>query len=229
MNINQDTSAINRLISNPTFKADFSEGSKTIAAIRWRRKGMFPSEVLAFCVLAKHLRLSHIFESGMAMGYSTESLATLLELPIVSFDLAGYGLWQHWLTRFRLSRFNNLAIYRGNSKKMLPPMLEQSEPGDRIGLIIDGPKGLAAVELANNLARRFSQIKLIGIHDIGQGRDSEFRHLYQGLGWHGFATDNQQFRKYVGELDERIIIKSGFEEATRKYPSGPGIGLCWTD
>ena len=229
MNINQDTSAINRLISNPTFKANFSEGSKKIAAIRWRRKGMFPSEVLAFCVLAKHLELSHIYESGMAMGYSTESLATLLKLPITSFDLAGYGLWRHWLTRFRLSRFNNLEIYQGNSKRMLPSMLEKSKDGDRIGLIIDGPKGLAAVELADNLARRFSQIKLIGIHDIGQGRDSEFRRLYQGLGWQGFATDDQWFRKHVGELDERIIIKSGFEEAIKKYPRGPGIGLCWID
>ena len=65
-----------------------------------------------------------------------ESLATLLKLSIASFDLAGYGLWHYWLTRIRLSRFDNLEIYRGNSKKILPPMLEQSEHRDRIGLII---------------------------------------------------------------------------------------------
>ena len=112
---------------------------------------------------------------------------------------------------------------------MLPPMLEQSKGDDRVGLIIDGPKGLAAVELADTLARRFSQIRLIGIHDIGQGRDSEFRRLYQGLGWQGFATDDQQFRAHVGILDEQIITDSGFEEAIRKYPRGPGIGLCWID
>jgi hypothetical protein len=229
MQATQETSAISELFSNSKFKANFSDGSEKITAIRWQRKGMFPSEVLAFCTLAKRLGLNRIFESGMAMGYSTEILTTLLKSPITSFDLAGYGLWRHWLTRIRLRKYKNLDIYRGNSKVMLPPMLEQSKGDDRVGLIIDGPKGLAAVELADTLARRFSQIRLIGIHDIGQGRDSEFRRLYQGLGWQGFATDDQQFRAHVGILDEQIITDSGFEEAIRKYPRGPGIGLCWID
>ena len=225
----QETSEISGLFSNSKFKADFSDGSEKITTIRWQRKGMFPSEVLAFCTLAKRLGLSQIFESGMAMGYSTEILATLLKLPITSFDLAGYGLWRHWLTRIRLIKYRNVEICRGNSKVMLPPILEQSKGGDQVGLIIDGPKGQAAVKLARTLAQRFSQIRLIGIHDVGQGRDSEFRRLYQDLGWQGFVTDDQQFRNYVGILDERIITNSGFEEAARKYPCGPGIGLCWID
>ena len=77
MNNLSDHELIRELVQSPDFKAKFAAGSEHLARIKYRNKGMFPSEILAFCVLAKALNLNRVFESGMAKGYSTECLVAL--------------------------------------------------------------------------------------------------------------------------------------------------------
>ena len=83
-------------LDTASFFDDFHACAELAKRIPCRTKGVFPSELLAFCTLAKKCEVGRIYESGMAMGYSTEVLATTLNAPVTTCDLAGYGSIRYW-------------------------------------------------------------------------------------------------------------------------------------
>lgn len=203
--------------------------SRSVESTRYRSKGMFPSEALALSVLSQELKLDEIFESGMASGYSTEIMAKTLGIPIKSCDLAGYGAFRFWATRLRLSRYPNVSVFRGNSKILLPKLIKTTLDQSRIGVVIDGPKDTAALDLVRELLGASDRIKLIAIHDVGRGRSSGFFELLDECGFAGFVTDEDWFSSPSRHIDELIIGKSGVPRALVKYRTGPGLGLGWRD
>ena len=211
------------------FFEDFHACAELVKRIPYRAKGVFPSELLSFCTLVKKCEVGRIYESGMAMGYSTEVLAATLNVPVTTCDLAGYGPIRYWGTRIRLAKYRQISVHRGNSKKLLPELIGAKGQGEVIGLIIDGPKDQAAIQLATSLVKQFRNIKVIAIHDVGGGRCTGFREMLQHLGWSGFVTDEDWFRESAHAVDTEIIEQSGKSIALKKYPYGPGLGIGWPE
>lgn len=166
------------------------------AGLAYRQKGIFPSEMFLFYCRAKQAGADHIIETGVGYGGSTSYLARLFpDVPITSIDrnvrhAAGLGV----------------KVARGDAQWVLPDVVRRSS-GNALAILIDGPKGPPALDLA----RRFlgaEKVKVIAVHDLA------FE-----AGDHRIDSHADEFRDQYGFLDARVGV------ALKKHPRGPGLSL----
>lgn len=179
----------------PTFR-------RLCAPIPYRPKGMFFSELFLFLRACDQRRVEVILESGVKHGSSTHVLAAAFWGRLMSIDRA-------FLPSFVKDAPPGVALVEGDATWEIPRMLSNICPtGQRVGVLIDGPKGAAALAL-KDACLRMSCVEVVGIHDVPLGQ-GERQHSHD-------AT----FREYFGRELDRLIPAA----VAAKYPNGPGLGL----
>jgi hypothetical protein len=166
----------------------------------YRRKGVFYSEAFLFLQCCERHKVDTIVESGVKFGMSTALLRAGFDGELISIDKEGDAL-----------PIEGVDFMQGDSRKLIPKILSSSE-GRRVAVLIDGPKGSAAISLMWDVMN-WPNVRLAAVHDIGRANfvgalasqhshDSYFRHLFGD------------------RLDDLIQ-----HDYRRKYPQGPGLAI----
>lgn len=159
----------------------------------YRPKSIFPSEMFLFYREAKQRNVDQIIETGAGFGGSSSYLARLFpNVTLTCIDDNGYG----FLTTLRKELPINFI--QGDATQVLLPVIERSH-SKSIAVLIDGPKGKKAIDLANKIS---DHAVLIAIHDIPNSE-----------------SQADEFRTQFGFLDHKTGLW------LKKYPKGPGLSL----
>lgn len=173
--------------------------------LSYKPKSIFPSEMFLFYNEALKVDPDLIIESGVGYGGSTRYLTKLFpkEPPIIAIDDERYrqpGVQSRlkWRVRFEA----------GNSFQVLPFLVDSIE-ARRIVILIDGPKGEGAVELARQMLRR-GNVVFVAVHDLP----------YALPGRYVCQSHRVDFRQAFGFLDKGLPAAQ-----LRKQPQGPGLTI----
>jgi hypothetical protein len=176
--------------------------------MRYHPKSIFPSEMF---MLYKAIRTfnahDRIFESGVGYGGSTTYLARLFpHTPIVSVDLDKYAELEH-VRKLLQREAPHVKLIKGDSRELLPRLVQRST-GRRIAVLIDGPKGKAAMKLMRVLIQ-LPRVVLVAVHDLHD------EHLI-----HGESSKSPDFRAAYDSLDADVGVYRN-----QHYPKGPGLTI----
>ncbi len=174
---------------------------KTIESIPYRPKGIFPSELCLLVLFCQENGIDTVLESGVLNGHSTKLLRALLpDVKMVSFEKNPSDQ--------AIAEFGNDLIV-GDSFEAIPEWIHQNNP-ERVAVLIDGPKGLLALKLKENLIK-MDCIKVVGIHDLPRG---------YGETLHSHDVHGPKAIKFDASVPP---------EWREKYPKGPGIAVWSLD
>lgn len=162
----------------------------------YQKKGMFYSEVYLFLTRCQHHAVDLIIESGVKFGMSTRLLASAWDGEIISVDQKPV-----------LVSYPRVQLLTGDSLKLLPQLLDE-RPQRRVGVLIDGPKGKAALGLKAACLQR-AGCRLVAVHDAERSRSAAV---------HSWDTAFQ--RSEAQRLDRFVSA-----EYRAKYPAGPGLSI----
>jgi Methyltransferase domain len=110
--------------------------------------GIWESEMLLFHATVQSFAPKQILESGRGRGKSTQLLARCFpHTRIVSVELDSTSP-NAAAAESKLRQYENVELVYGDARKILP---ERLQDGDAV--LIDGPKGLRALDLALDLLR----------------------------------------------------------------------------
>ena len=190
-----------------------------------RPRGIWFSELFAFLTACRLFRVGSIIESGIHLGQSSEA--------IQRWHIGRHcGIDRHVV---QLPRPGTIEVFLFDRY------------GGRVAVLLDGPKDVAAVELAEEALAL--GVSLVGIHDMyelpGEAREARYRLSALGPSW--FTDDTSFVRRYqeldgpvsvvedprVGWLDESrsgklpyFLVSDGSRfRAMLSY--GPTLGLTW--
>jgi hypothetical protein len=168
-------------------------------ALPYRNKGMFYSEVFFFLQACAAHGVDLIIESGVKNGMSTRLIASAWPGQLVSIDKDSGAL----------DPVQGVDFLHGYSQDLIPMVLAESR-GRRVAVLIDGPKGSAALALKDAIWEE-PEVKLVAIHDLPLGAaPGSSRH-----------SQLPEYRRRVGlRLD--AIMKHHYRD---KYPGGPGLAI----
>lgn len=143
--------------------------------LTYRPKSVFPSEMFMFYHLVSQTECTHIIESGIGYGGSTDYLDALFpDKQITSIDLGKVKQTRKLHPRIK--------FIQGDGSKVIPRLVAS---GDPVAILIDGPKGKHALRIVDNL-RGKRNVKLIAVHDLPG------------------ETQSEEYRKRFGFLDEKV-------------------------
>ncbi len=128
-----------------------------------------------------------------------------------------------------MNKYKNVMLIKGDSFGEIPRLLG-SFRGEKIGVFIDGPKGLHAVNLARQIYFQDERIKFICIHDIKYGSmQAEYcRNVFDDI----IFTDNPSgyFSDVRTEIDSYMLElnKALCEESKSSLTPSEGLGYLQT-
>jgi len=128
---------------------------------------------LALLATAELAEVDVMLESGTAGGTSTELMARFFadrHVNITTVDLAVSSASpvcapKVHKTHERLAAFPNIKAIVGDSFKVFPKLIQQ-HAGKRVGVFIDGPKGMKALDLCLDSIKRSRDVKFCAMHDL---------------------------------------------------------------
>ncbi len=161
---------------------------------------MFYSEVFLFLQACARHEVDTIIESGVKFGMSTALIRAGFSGQMISIEKDAAVLME--------PAVKGVRFIHGDSRKEVPPLLNR-RPSRRVGLLIDGPKGAAALALKRD-AMRFANVAVVGVHDIARGAADVSCHSH-----------DEAFRQAFGRRLDALIQ----HEYVRKYPDGPGLAI----
>jgi hypothetical protein len=199
-------------------------------AIDHVERGILNSELLLVYWFIKKFGVRRIIESGRWMGHSTLLLATLLQKSGVKID--SIDLYRSAVSskcEARLAEYGNVRLYYGNAIRMIPEMLSWSN--EPTILLLDGPKGVPAVDLIRDCYNRFPHIVGAFLHDTHIG--SRARQAIEATFQAAEFTDLPEYARRFGTLDSGISVGAihpdqfhGTPEDSRKSLSyGPTLAM----
>jgi hypothetical protein len=151
-------------LSESAFTSD-----RQLDCMRW---GMLPSEATAVLAAARAVSITHFFESGVSHGQSTEFFCRSFERglwhPRVQFsgvDRDERHILAATVNRLQ-ARNHTVSLVRGDGVAFLNDRLKALPRNARVGLMLDGPKGLDAVRLGQQLLHDYHQVAFFAIHDV---------------------------------------------------------------
>lgn len=127
-------------------------------------KGIFHSEMLALCALIKALNAGHVIESGRARGQSTEIIARFVERRNIAFHSIEFdptSVDVPLAARRLAPVIDQVSLVFGDAHKVLPGLLAERPTV----VLIDGPKGAGALQLAT-AALRSESVRAVCMHDV---------------------------------------------------------------
>ena len=179
--------------------------------LKYQEKGMFNTELLLICSFISHYNIKKVIESGVKNGQSTEAIARYGVDKLISIDIAkDENNFKNTIER--LKNFNCIEFINGDSILLIPKILKKISSD--VGVIIDGPKNIAACELGK-ISFKNDFVKFVAIHD-------QKNHLMSKYFDNVIYSDNGIFRKKFGYLDDEIM-----KITNNKYLNGPTIGIAY--
>lgn len=160
----------------------------------YQPKGIFYSEMFIFCRVCIEQDVTLVCESGVKHGVSTHLLAAAGMWRVVSFDF-----------EFSILPPSGVTFVVGDARKLLPPVLAAHQD-ERIGVLIDGPKGDEARRL-KDLCLTYEAVRVVAIHGPERGFGESLH------------THDPEFA-YLRRLDQRVS-----PEFRTAYPDGPGLSF----
>lgn len=177
------------------------EFENIIKDICYEQKGIFNSEMLLVFSLVKHLNIKEIWESGRARGQSTKILAECFKnLKIYSIEILK-DTEDDNVSLNRLKEYNNLVFLYGNSVEI---MLKEKFESKEVAVLIDGPKGMKAINLASLLLKN-KNVRIVFLHDYH--KDSPLRGDIEEKYKNVFFTDNKKYVEKFKNLDDKCWIE----------------------
>ena len=176
---------------------------KIIKDVPYENKGIFNSEMLLFCALSNYFKVSEIWESGRARGQSTKIIAEIYkgtDVKIHSIELLK-DTEDSEIAEKRLKDYTNLDIKYGQSKIIIPENINKQK---NTSVLIDGPKGMEAINLAGKLLEN-TNVKLVFLHDYH--KDSPLRKVVKERFPNSFFTDNNDYVEEFKDLDDNCWIE----------------------
>lgn len=174
--------------------------ARCLGRFRHEIKGVLSSEMLLFCSLTRHLGVANIIESGRARGNSTQMLAEYFAEPgganISSIEYFKYTEDSLIALRRLAGRYPHLRLLFGDAFVLLPRLCARTGP---CTVLIDGPKGKYALQLASRLLRN-EDVLAVFIHDSHQ--DTDIRPAIDQLFPHTFSSDDPGFVQAFRSLDD---------------------------
>lgn len=174
--------------------------------LSYKPKSIFPSEMFLFYKEALRVDPDLIIESGVGYGGSTRYLTKLFpdEPPIIAIDDDRY---KKPVVRSRLKW--RVQFEDGDARDKLPLVMLANHTARRIVILIDGPKGQAAVDLAH-MALNDPYVCFVAVHDLP----------YALPGKYICQSHFPAFRQAFGFLDKALP-----PDQLRKQPQGPGLTI----
>jgi 2-polyprenyl-3-methyl-5-hydroxy-6-metoxy-1,4-benzoquinol methylase len=169
----------------------------------YEERGILNSEMLAACSVCSDLRVDLVIESGRARGQSTYVLARWFRgtpTRIISLELERDG--DAVFAEERLHEFANVELRYGDSLKLLPEIIA-AHPGRRIAVLLDGPKGKAAIDLMRRAFAQSPDVLCGFIHDMR--RQTPQREALDAAAGRTFFTDDDEFVREHRPLDQSCL------------------------
>jgi hypothetical protein len=171
---------------------------ETTKDIEYEDKGVFNSEMLLFVSLVRHFNIKEIWESGRARAQSTHVISECFkddDVDIYSIELIK-DTNDDKVAKDRLSKFEKIRLLYGDSQKILLNNLFTRE----VVVIIDGPKGEEAINLAYSLLKD-KNVKMVFLHDYC--KDSHLRKTVENKFKNIFFTDDEEYVESFKDLDDK--------------------------
>lgn len=198
----------------------------------YEERGILHSEMLAVTALCESLGVDVIIESGRCRGQSTAILAEYFSGTSTRIESIEYNRDENSsFAEQRLASYD-IGLHYGDSFRVLPRQLKK-QTGKRIALLIDGPKGEAAVSLLRDALHFSNNIVAAFIHDAGPDTPAReailrsFRRVY--------FTDCPRYVDSFRELDAMCLPRGGvitehtwrpFLKGEQRIPSyGPTLAV----
>jgi len=169
----------------------------------YEERGILHSEMLAACGAFTSMGVDVVIESGRCRGQSTRILADFFAgspIEIVSLELVRDETSD--FAEARLAGHPNVELLYGDTTAMLPALLERFK-GRRIGLLLDGPKGVAAMNLAHQAFSSSDDVAVACIHDMRI--DFPQRAASADYPFRAFFTDDAEYRRLYAHLDDACL------------------------
>ena len=133
-------------------------------------KGILNSEMILFMAMADLLGVTTIVESGRARAQSTEVLCRYCKSADrhISFKSIEYDANSPdvIIAQSRLEQYlDTVSLEFGDSEYLLPKIVADSDIESSLAVLIDGPKGYDALELARKLLHD-ERVAVVAIHDL---------------------------------------------------------------
>ena len=180
------------------FVAKVDPFSVTFAKVH---RGALISESFAFCVMCELFHVKYILESGIYNGQSTSVFARYFmhdDIIVHSLDIV---IRQDMLKRLQRYLSDSIIIENAQSQLRLPELIGLYDKG-KIGVIIDGPKGIAALQLAMKCIEQYN-VAFVAIHDVYADINGYRKNWFVNLDkkYATFFTDNAYFIQQFRDLD----------------------------
>ena len=185
----------------------------------YEERGILNSEMLAVCALCESLGVDAILESGRARGQSTLVLARYFQNSPTT--ITSVELYRDEAAEFaepRLAPFQHVHLLYGDSTGLLPELV-RSLAGKRIAVLLDGPKGQMAIDLAQSLMELSPDVVAAFLHDTR--RQTPQRASLEALKARVFFTDDPAYAGEFGPLDESC--KPGVGDPITEHTWRPGM------
>lgn len=158
-----------------------------------RGPGIFVSEMFLFYCVVEPMKPRRILESGRDLGGATLMLTHCFpnaRIASVEFEEASP---RAAIALKKLAPYRNVDCLFGDSREVLPTLLEPDDP-----ILIDGPKEFRALKLALRLLKT-RKPSVVFLHDFGAATPwRKFLDRY----WPGaFFSDHPEFLRRFGSLD----------------------------
>ena len=169
----------------------------------YEERGILHSEMLAACGAFAALGVDVIIESGRCRGQSTRILAETFagtSTKVVSIELVRDE--NAYFAESRLRGFPHVELLYDDTERVLPELLQRFK-GHRIGLLLDGPKGVVAMNLARATFDSCPDVFVACIHDMRI--DFAQRAAAAAYPFRSFFTDDAEFRRLYASLDDACL------------------------
>lgn len=168
----------------------------------YEARGIFNSEMALAIGTCADRGIEVILESGRARGQSTYLLAKYLpNVKVCSIER--FRDDDALFCERRLEGFNNVTLFYGDGRSLIPSLLNVYE-GQKIAVIMDGPKGHPALELLESVK---ASVEVGFIHDMRKmdhGGASSFR--LEAEKWPGaFFTDDPDYVDATKHMDAPVV------------------------
>ena len=187
---------------------------RDLAAEPYEPRGILNSEMALIIGTCRKQRIDVVFESGRARGHSTYLLNKYLYCIIQSYELRRDD--DALYCENKLKGRGNIARGYGDSRILMPQLRDfykEFWPRCRIAVLLDGPKGIAALDL---LAECFAYPNVIVgfIHDmraLDHGEPSPYRIEAEKRFPGARFSDDPEYVALTKHLDEHIDESTGWK------------------
>lgn len=160
---------------------------------------MLPHKLAVVLSLIRHENITVLIESGRKGGMSTFTYSKIVP-RVISVELHPVAE----VTQTLSTLANNVELLSGDGKSIVPRVVEEcSGRGERVAVILDGPKGRSAVSL---VPRILNQVVFVGLDDL-ETNSKPWKILHRYANGNLFSTSSKFHLMQFLPLDEAWALQ----------------------